>query len=221
MDALSAMWTPSRILGVWAGRGDPSRQSRCCWASLSLRRVARGATTVTDPAMLELARRLAAQAGVRRPVRLILSATRVVPMTWGLLRPVILLPADAGDWAEGRLTTALLHELAHVRRWDFLTQLAARAACVAYWFNPLAWLALARVRREQEHAADDFAIECGLDRHGYAVHLLAIVTGRSLSWPARGHGDGHGGLFASWSAGCAASSTIAASGAGRAAGPSP
>ena len=59
-----------------------------------------------------------------------------------------------------------------------LTQLAARAACVAYWFNPLAWLAMARVRREQEQAADDMAIDCGLDRHAYAGHLLAIVTGR-------------------------------------------
>ena len=113
-------------------------------------------------------------------------------MTWGVLRPVILLPADAGDWPEERLTTALLHELAHVRRWDFLTQLAARAACAIYWFNPLAWLALARVRREQEQAADDVALGCGLDRYAYAGHLLAIVAGRSSGGSAHGRGAGHG-----------------------------
>jgi carboxyl-terminal processing protease len=150
---------------------------------LSLRRVTRDSIPATDPVLLELVRRLSAQAGVRRPVRVIRSPMRTIPMTWGLFRPIILVPDDATGWPEGRLTTALLHELAHVRRRDFLTQLAARAACVAYWFNPLAWLALARVRREQEHAADDFALECGLDRHGYAVDLLAIVTGRSLSGP--------------------------------------
>jgi carboxyl-terminal processing protease len=177
-----SMGTPSRLLAAWAA-GAILSGIPVLLGILSLRRVARGAATATDPAMLELARRLAAQAGVRRPVRLILSPARVIPMTWGLFRPIILLPADAAGWTEGRLTTALLHELAHVRRWDCLTQLAARAACVAYWFNPLAWLALVRVRREQEHAADDFALERGLDPHGYAIHLLAIVTGRSLSWP--------------------------------------
>ena len=176
------MRMPSWILVAWAVGAILSAMP-VLLGMLSLRRVTRGSIPATDPVLLELVRRLSAQAGVRRPIRLIRSPSRTIPMTWGLFRPIILLPDDAASWPEGRLTTALLHELAHVRRRDFLTQLTARAACVAYWFNPLAWLALARVRREQEHAADDFALECGLDRHGYAVDLLAIVTGRSLSGP--------------------------------------
>ena len=125
---------------------------------LSLRKVARESRPVTDRAMLELARRLAARIGLRRPVRLVLSHRREIPMTWGVLRPVVLLPADAVGWSEERLAVALLHEFGHVRRRDCLTQLVARATCAVYWFNPLSWLALARVRVEQEQASDDLAL---------------------------------------------------------------
>ncbi len=179
---LSPTWKKTWMLIPWAAgvflTGVP-----ILLGLLSLRRLSRGATPVKDPAMLELMRRLAARVGTRRPVRLVLSASREIPMTWGIFRPVILLPADAGEWPEERLTTALLHELAHVRRRDFSTQLAARLACAIHWFNPLAWLALARVRREQEQAADDAALACGLDRYAYAGHLLAIVTGRVPGGP--------------------------------------
>jgi carboxyl-terminal processing protease len=182
MRDLSWAWKQTWILGAWAAGVILSGIPVLLGLS-SLRRVARDATPVTDPATLELVRRLEAKVGTRRPVRLILSGSREIPMTWGVLRPVILLPVDAADWTEERLATALLHELAHVRRRDFSTQLAARAACAIYWFNPLAWLALARVRREQEQAADDVAMACGLDRYAYAAHLLAIVAVRKTGGP--------------------------------------
>ncbi len=182
MRDLSWAWKRIGILGAWAA-GVVLSGIPVLLGLSSLRRVARDATPVTDPTTLELVRRLAARVDVRRPVRLVLSGSRAIPMTWGVFRPVILLPADAVDWTEERLTTALLHELAHVRRCDYLTQLAARVACTIYWFNPLAWLALARVRREQEQAADDVALGCGLDRFSYAEHLLAIVAMRTTSGP--------------------------------------
>jgi carboxyl-terminal processing protease len=146
---------------------------------LSLRKVALRSRPVTDEALLRLTVALAARIGLRRSVRLVLSNRREIPMTWGVFRPVVLLPADAAEWPEERLTMALLHELAHVKRWDCLTQLVARAASAVYWFNPLAWLALARVRGAQEQAVDDLALGCGLDPHAYADHLLAIVAGRA------------------------------------------
>jgi carboxyl-terminal processing protease len=178
----SVTWNRFGGLFLWAG-GALLSGLPVLLGMLSLRRVARASTPVTDPAMLQLARQLAARVGLNRPVRLVLSPRREIPMTWGILRPVVLLPVDATNWSEERLTTALVHELAHVQRWDCLTQLIARAACAVYWFNPLAWLALARVRREQEQAADVVALHCGLDRHAYAVHLLAIITGWTSSAP--------------------------------------
>jgi bla regulator protein blaR1 len=172
----------SLVLGAWAVgvflSGVP-----VLLGLLSLRKVARESTPVTDEATLRLAEGLAARVGLKRPVRLIRSPRREIPMTWGVLRPVVLLPADASDWSGERLSTALLHELAHVKRWDCLTQLIARLGCAVYWFNPLSWLALARVRAEQEQACDDLALICGFDRVSYAHHLLAIVTGRVASGP--------------------------------------
>ena len=61
-----------------------------------------------------------------------------MPMTWGWLRPVVLLPADSATWSDDRRRSVLLHELAHVRRRDWLADSIARAACALYWFNPLA-----------------------------------------------------------------------------------
>ncbi len=50
-----------------------------------------------------------------------------MPMTWGLIRTVVLLPAESGSWDVDRRRDVLLHELAHVRRHDWLTQMIARA----------------------------------------------------------------------------------------------
>src|SRR5262249_52091734 len=79
--------------------------------------------------------------GVRRSVQLREHAAALAPLTWGALRPVLLVPAGAGDWPDERRRLVLLHELAHIGRWDWLTQLAAHLACALYWFNPLVWLA--------------------------------------------------------------------------------
>jgi TonB family protein len=108
-------------------------------------------------------------------VRVMTSPAAPVPMAWGIFRPVILLPAAATAWPAERLRAVLLHETMHHRRLDLLAQSVAQAACCAYWFHPLAWLALARQRRERERACDDAVLLQGVAPHDYASALVEIV----------------------------------------------
>ena len=98
-----------------------------------------------------------------------------VPMVWGLFRPVILLPADADEWEPERQRAVLLHELAHIQRQDWLMQTIAQITCAVYWFNPLVWFAVRRMRTEVERACDDHVLNAGYQSTDYAQHLLDIV----------------------------------------------
>jgi len=118
-----------------------------------------------------LARRL----GVRRPVRLRRSFGEAMPMTWGVLRPTVLLPAGVNQWPSGRRQAVLLHELAHVKRLDWVTQLMARIVCAVYWWHPLAWVGARRLREERELACDDLVLANGTVPSAYAGDLLEIA----------------------------------------------
>ncbi|HEX2094812.1 MAG TPA: M56 family metallopeptidase, partial [Longimicrobiaceae bacterium] len=146
--------------------------------------MSRRAVMVTDASWLHLAHELAHRFGLTRGVTLLRGARGSVPMTWGVLQPVVWLPVDAEEWTSERRTVVLAHELAHVRRRDALTQWIAHLALAAHWFNPLVWLAVRRLREERERACDDAVLAAGARPVDYADHLLQIVrtfgTGGSL-----------------------------------------
>src|SRR5678815_3150995 len=98
---------------------------------------------------------------VRRRVRFLELDGPVMPMTWGVFRPVVLLPADDFDSTIEQRLDVLRHELAHVRRYDCLTQLVAQLTCALHWFNPLVWMAAAQLRAERERACDDEVLRAG------------------------------------------------------------
>lgn len=126
---------------------------------------------------------LATELGLRRMPALRLDAEGAMPMTWGWLRPVILLPRDAGQWPEARLRLVLLHELAHMKRRDWLTQTLAALAVALHWPNPLAWLAVRRLRIEQERACDDLVLTSGGRASDYAEELMQMATTRrATTW---------------------------------------
>ena len=104
-----------------------------------------------------------------------LSNRITVPIVWGFLRPVILLPVDANHWRTERLRAVLLHELAHIERWDWVVQTIAQVTCAVYWFNPIVWFAAYRMRIEAEQACDDQVLNAGYRSTDYAQHLLDIT----------------------------------------------
>ena len=123
----------------------------------------------------ELLRDLAARLGLSRRVTLLAGPLAPMPMTWGWLRPVILLPDDSDSWAVERRRDVLLHELAHIKRLDCPTQALARLVCALYWFNPLAWLAAHRLRVSAQRACDDMVLLAGSRASEYAMHLLDLA----------------------------------------------
>jgi carboxyl-terminal processing protease len=147
-----------------------------CGGMISLWRLGcRSAVVTSGPLALAL-RRSMEQVGIRRTVRLLVSGDRLMPMTWGVLRPTVLLPAAAEGWSGDRLQMVLLHELAHIERGDCFSQVVAQVARAAHWFNPLAWLAERNLRTLQEQACDDVVISRGASAPEYAGHLLEIVA---------------------------------------------
>jgi beta-lactamase regulating signal transducer with metallopeptidase domain len=117
---------------------------------------------------------------VRRRVRFVELDGAVMPMTWGVFRPVVLLPAgDFESTIEQRLDV-LRHELAHVRRYDCLTQLIGQVACAVYWFNPLVWIAARQLRIERERACDDEVLRAGSKASAYADYLLRVARSTHL-----------------------------------------
>lgn len=137
--------------------------------------LARRARPLAHVGVIEQVRELGERLGVRRPVRMLHAGDAAMPMTWGVLRPTVLLPAGFIAWPASRRRAVLLHELAHVRRWDCATQLAARLACALYWWNPLVWIAARRLRDERELACDDLVLMHGAVPAVYAGDLLEIA----------------------------------------------
>ncbi len=130
------------------------------------------------PGVLQLRDPLRTEMNITTRVRLLQSPTCTMPLAFGLLRPTILLPQAL---PETQTRAVLLHELAHIKRRDCLTQLLARIACAAYWFNPLLWHSAWRMRIERERACDDLVLQAGSPPADYAEQLLRIATG------TRGH----------------------------------
>ena len=112
---------------------------------------------------------------VRRRVRFLELDEPVMPMTSGAFRPIVLLPAGDFDSTIGERLDVLRHELAHVRRYDCLTQLIGQLACAVHWFNPLAWLAAREMRVERERACDDEVLRAGTKASAYADYLMRVA----------------------------------------------
>ena len=144
--------------------------------SWRVRQLVGRSVAAVDARALAMAKMLAADAGVR--VHVLVSEECRVPLAFGVLRPLVLLPTQALGWSDARLMAALRHELGHLRRGDCLTRLLADLLCAVYWVNPLIWMAARSLRVAQEQACDDLVLCSGTDAADYASQLVDAV--RSL-----------------------------------------
>ena len=142
----------------------------CAWLTILGRRA-----TAAGRNWIDEADAIKSQLGLRRPVRILITSHPALLVTWGAIAPVILLPAGAATWSRDRIRLVIAHEIAHLRRHDWVIQLAAELARALNWFNPLFWLACERLRRESEHACDDIVLEMGIGGTSYASHLVALA----------------------------------------------
>jgi TonB family protein len=114
--------------------------------------------------------------GIARHVQLLQCAEAgCMPLTWGIVKPRILLPAGAKKWSADRRRAVLSHELAHIARHDWFVQICAELARGMYWFHPLVWFAAANLRNESERACDDSVLNGGISASDYANQLLDLA----------------------------------------------
>ncbi|MGK5059613.1 M56 family metallopeptidase [Janthinobacterium sp. LB2P49] len=169
-------WMPALVLAWSAGVGLMSL--RLClglaWVG-KLRRQAVAAPAIWQARLDALALRM----GMRRQPPLKLHAGLASPVTVGFWRPVILLPAALLSGMPVALLEALLaHELAHVRRWDYLVNLLQSVAEALLFFHPVVWWLSARMRAEREQVADALAAQALHDPQqlATALHALSLHT---------------------------------------------
>jgi uncharacterized protein (TIGR03435 family) len=131
------------------------------------------------PEWRERFQELGAQIGISRPVQLLVSALVGVPMAVGWLRPMVLLPVGAlGGLPGEHLEALLLHELAHIRRHDYLMNLVQSVAESLLFYHPAVWWVSGQIRAEREHCCDDLAVAIQGDALTYARALTQLESYR-------------------------------------------
>jgi beta-lactamase regulating signal transducer with metallopeptidase domain len=132
----------------------------------------------TDPSLIDLLNACRKEMEVRRKVPVLLVPGLSGPALMGLWRPRLLLPPDvAAEFTPGELRLIVLHELAHLKRWDVAVNWLLAGLRVAHWFNPVFWLAAARITAQRELACDAVVIKyAGVDQaRAYGEMLLKMV----------------------------------------------
>ncbi len=124
---------------------------------------------------------LAGRLGVRQKVRLVSSGLARVPMAIGWLRPAILLPASAlTGLTPAQLESILAHELAHIRRYDYLVNLIQALIETVLFYHPAVWWVSRRIRVEREYCCDDLAVSVSDGVVTYARALAALERLRAV-----------------------------------------
>lgn len=141
----------------------------------NLRKLSNSAIYESPNHVRHLLEKLCARSGIKHSVRLGVSDLCNSPMTFGFLRPTIILPSRNYYSEIGLLENVLVHELSHIRRSDSLIYMISYLLTVVNWFNPFVWYCLRKLDMESEYACDDDVVRGGAQRLEFASQLVAIA----------------------------------------------
>ena len=145
-------------------------------------RLAREGKVLQDSLWKRLLFRFFEAVSLRKKIKLLSHDKTMVPFTWGVFKPIVMMPKESQNWSENQRSSALYHELSHIKRGDYLVMLLTRISRAIYWFNPLSWIVLGMVKREQEKACDELVLKAGIKPSTYAENLLFIRNSVSGHW---------------------------------------
>jgi len=138
-------------------------------------RLRRWKISTASEAIQRSVRRLSNRLAIQRTVRVFESAVTEIPGVIGWIRPVILLPASAiTALSPEQIELLLAHELAHIRRYDYLVNLVQTAIETVLFYHPAVWWIGSQIRAEREHCCDDLAVQACGDRVAYARTLATL-----------------------------------------------
>ncbi len=155
----------------------------------------RGSRPVDDPDLLELASVLRQRLGVKPPVELRVAPGLAMPATIGWRRPLVLLPEDWPTWDDRERRVVLAHELAHIRRNDYLAGVWAQLSLALQFYHPLAHRLARRLRLDQELAADAWGAALAGGNRTYLATLARLALRnepRPVGWAARSFSPARG-----------------------------
>jgi len=132
------------------------------------------ADVLVDSHWLSALARAQRRMGFKHGTALLTSDDLASPISWGLIRPVILLNSRAVE-ATGEAEAIIAHELAHVARMDWIKLLLARVATALFWFNPLVWMLAREAHQLREEAADDSVLAADIVDTDYAQLLVGVA----------------------------------------------
>jgi hypothetical protein len=211
-DGAAPVWSLSALRSVWANVGGAALRSASQhtawprWIALAfllgtgaggmrilvglwgVRECRRRSERITDPALAALLEELRAEMRIARQVEARELSGLPAAATVGWLRPLILLPPDWREWGAEERRAVLAHELAHVRRGDYLAGLLARFGVALHFYHPLVYWLAARLHLQQELAADALGAGHAGGRGPYLKALARLALrqdARPVAWPAR------------------------------------
>ncbi|MEE8376838.1 MAG: M56 family metallopeptidase, partial [Candidatus Aminicenantaceae bacterium] len=145
-------------------------------------RLTRQGKEISDSSWRQLLNHFLEAISIKRNISLFSHKNVNIPLTWGVIKPVVILPTESRNWTQDQRSSALFHELSHIKRSDFLIKILARCSVALYWFNPLSWFAFRMMKKEQEKACDELVLKTGVKPSTYAVNLLSIKKAGQFHW---------------------------------------